>query len=72
MTEKTPTSILSEFCVQNKVTPLYNPVSQESDPRVPIFTISVTVLDYVAKGSGRSKADAKHDASQKLIGEFEK
>lgn len=70
MAEKTPTSVLLEFCNLCKVTPLYNTVSQDS--AVPIFTISVAALSYVAKGTGRTKADAKHDASQKLIGEVEK
>lgn len=70
MPEKTPTSILSEFCAQQRATPEYDVVSQESDHNVPKFTIVVTALNYVAKGSGRSKTDAKHAASQALIGEL--
>lgn len=70
MPEKTPTSILSEFCAQKKLTPEYNIIDEETNPNVPIFTFAVQVLNYMAKSSGRSKSDAKHAASQALIGEF--
>lgn len=70
MPEKTPTSILLEFCAQQKVGSEYNAVSEESYPSVPLFTYSVTAFGHTAKGSGRSKSEGKHAASQALIGEF--
>lgn len=71
MTGKSPTSILLELCAYYKITPQYDTVTQESVPNSTFLT-SVSALNYKANGWGRSKANAKHNASQNLIGKFMK
>lgn len=67
--KKTPTSVLAEFCAQQKsASPQYEDIVLQSNPNVPIFTITVSALEFTAIGSARSKTDAKHVASQNLIG----
>lgn len=69
--QKTPTSILAEFCAQRKAElPSYETVTSESNPNIPIFTISANAFGFTTIGVGRTKSDAKHTASQKLIGKF--
>lgn len=67
--KKTPTSILAEFCAQQRAEfPQYETNSHESNPNVPIFSISANALGFTSNGTGRSKIEAKHVASQILIG----
>lgn len=67
MNKKTPVSVLTEFCAQNKVPlPEYESVNQDRNPNV--FEILVYAFKIMAKGSGRSKCEAKHAASQALLG----
>lgn len=69
--QKTPTSLLAEFCVAQKAQPPhYETVSSESNPNVPIFSISANAFGFTTVGVGRSKIEAKHVASQNLIGEY--
>lgn len=69
--KKTPTSVLAEFCSQQKVeAPQYESVSGESNPNVPIFFISANAFGFTSIGAGRSKIEAKHLASQNLIGKY--
>lgn len=69
--KKTPTSVLAEFCARLKESlPQYETVDTESDPNIPMFTICASALDFTSKGSGRSKIEAKHMASQNLIGKY--
>lgn len=69
MTEKTPVSLLQELCIQEgSSVPMYESIQHESDPKM--FTFLVEAFGCYAKGSGRSKREAKHDASSKLIGEW--
>lgn len=68
MSEKTPVSVLQELCIQeNGSVPMYESHPHESDPKM--FTFIVEAFDFIAKGSGRSKREAKHDASANLISE---
>lgn len=68
MEKKTPASALQELCDQEKVAKLTSEyIPQESDPNVPIFTYAVEAFGIFAKGSGRSKQLAKHDACANLI-----
>lgn len=69
MSEKTPVSVLQELCVQeNNTSPIYESIPHETDPKM--FSFVVQALGYYAQGSGRSKREAKHDASANLIGEL--
>lgn len=66
MSEKTPVSVLQELCIQeNRSVPMYESIQHETDPKM--FTFVVEAFDLFAKGSGRSKREAKHDASANLI-----
>lgn len=66
MTEKTPVSVLQELCVQENVSvPMYENIPHETDPKM--FTYVVQAFDYFATGSGRSKREAKHEASANLL-----
>lgn len=71
MTTKTPTSVLTEFCAQKKVTaPQFELVPEETEPNKPLFTIVVAGFNLIAKGSGRSKSEAKHAASESLLSKY--
>lgn len=66
MAEKTPVSVLQELCIQEgKSVPMYDLTHEETDGKN--FTYIVYAFDMYAKGSGRSKREAKHEASAKLI-----
>ncbi|XP_031621587.1 uncharacterized protein LOC116339698 [Contarinia nasturtii] len=66
MSEKTPVSVLQELCVQdNGSAPIYESIPHETDPKM--FSFIVSAFGLYAKGSGRSKREAKHDASAQLI-----
>lgn len=67
MSEKTPVSILQELCVKYKDgAPIYEEIPDESDDGK-IFACIVQAFGATAKGAGRSKREAKHTASAKLI-----
>lgn len=69
MSGKTATSVLLEFCAQQKVAPpQYEPVNNENGPSE--FIVLVKAFDLIAMGSGKSKKEAKHAASQQLIGKY--
>lgn len=69
MSAKTATSILLEFCAQQKVAPpQYESVNDENGPSQ--FIVLVKAFDLIAKGSGQSKKEAKHAASRQLIGKY--
>lgn len=66
MTEKTPVSALQELCSQEKVSaPMFDCIPHESDPKM--FAYVVEAFGIFAKGSGRSKRDAKHDSAANLM-----
>lgn len=66
MDEKTPVSALQEFCIkEGESVPMYDLIHEESDGKN--FTYVVNAFDMLAKGSGRSKREAKHEASAKLM-----
>lgn len=67
MTEKTPVSALTELCNQERVsTPMFESIPHESDSRM--FTFVVEAFNIYAKGSGRNKREARHDACANLLG----
>lgn len=69
--QKTPTSILAEFCAKcKKDVPSYETITSESNPNVPIFSMSANALGFTTIGVGRTKNEAKHAASQNLIGKY--
>lgn len=66
MSEKTPVSVLQELCIQEKSSvPMYESIAHPSDPKM--FAFVVEAFGIFAKGSGRSKREARHDASANLI-----
>lgn len=70
MNGKTPTSVLTEVAVYFKVAPpQYESVMDETDQK--LFVSIVKAFGLVTKGTGRSKAEAKHASSQALIGKNE-
>lgn len=64
--EKTPTSLLYELGAKENKLVIFESVPHETDPKM--FSCLVNAFDMVCKGSGRSKQDAKHEASANLIG----
>lgn len=66
--EKTPVAALHEFCMQNEELLTYDYVPHETDPKM--FSCIAQAFDLHARGSGRSKKVAKHDACAKLIGKY--
>lgn len=67
MTEKTPASALKELCNQGKVSePMFESIPHESDPKM--FAYVVGAFDMFAKGSGRTKREARHNACANLMG----
>lgn len=69
MSAKTAISILKEFCDKLKLAPpQYEAVKHENDPQM--FIVVVSLVGFVANGTARSKIDAKHLASERLIGEY--
>lgn len=71
MSEETPVSVLQELCIQEKgPVPMYESMPHESDPKM--FKFVVEAFGLFAEGSGRSKREAKHEASANLIGVLSK
>lgn len=70
MDEKSPISILQEFCVQEKFPyPEYEIINNEND--IKLFDCTVFALKLYGRGYGRSKAEAKQNACVELISEFD-
>lgn len=67
---KTPMSILNEFCQQQKVPIPKCEIFEKNGPISAEFECFVTAFNKFAKGSGRSKADAKHAACTELLREL--
>lgn len=69
MTAKTATSILMEFCAQEKVAPpTFESVSNDSVCGPGTHMVFAKAFDLISKGIGRTKQDAKHAASKELLG----
>lgn len=68
MNIKTPVSFLTELATHYKVAPprYDDPVREANDPK--LFVSIVRAFNKLGKGTGVSKADAKHAASQAIIG----
>lgn len=68
MAEKTPVSLLQELSIREMgQSPFSEFIPHESDPK--LFSCITEAFNHTAIGSGRSKKEAKHEASAKLIGE---
>lgn len=68
MAEKTPVSLLQELCIQEgSSVPIYDELPDEADSKN--FTYIVHAFGKCGKGTGRSKREAKHKASEHLISE---
>lgn len=69
MAEKTPVSVLQELCIQEGETvPYYELINEANDSKT--FTYMVRAFEFIEQGSGRSKREARHEASAKLISKY--
>ncbi|XP_065224030.1 RISC-loading complex subunit tarbp2-like [Planococcus citri] len=66
-TSRTPASVLQEFCVHRKITPVYEIDDDNSPTHLKKFICQVTCDTYTAIGEGRSKKEAKHAAAEKML-----
>lgn len=67
MSEKTPISILQEYCVQQKAAPpLYNISNMGSKG----FICVVHAFDIEAEAKARSKSEAKHASCTNILCRF--
>lgn len=67
MAEKTPVSLLQELSIRESGhSPFSEYIPHENDPKM--FTCVTEAFNKTAVGSGRSKKEAKHEASANLIG----
>ncbi|XP_055320466.1 uncharacterized protein LOC129577455 [Sitodiplosis mosellana] len=69
-TEKTPVTVLQELCVQENELVVFEYVPHETDSTM--FSCLVAAFDLVSSGSGRSKKEAKHEASEHLMAQLAK
>lgn len=67
MSEKTPTSVLQELCMQKKEVLIFDDILE--DPSTKTFTGKAKAFGLEVEGSGRSKKEAKHEACANMIGE---
>lgn len=68
---KTPISVLQEICVKNfKNAPVYEVIADGSGFDK-VFAYKVKAFDEVATGYGKSKKDAKHEASIQMLRKLE-
>lgn len=67
VSEKTPTAILQELCVQESEVLMYENIPHETNPKM--FACKVIAFEMFSIGVGRSKKEAKHEACANLIGE---
>lgn len=69
MTEsKTPITTLQELCMKRKsALPYYDLIADGTDDPLKIFAYSVDVFGQTAKGMGKSKKDAKHEAAINIL-----
>ncbi|XP_031617131.1 interferon-inducible double-stranded RNA-dependent protein kinase activator A homolog A-like [Contarinia nasturtii] len=66
--EKTPVAQLQELCTMENEVVTYECLPAETDRKM--FSCLVSAFDVVARGSGQSKQEAKHDASANLIAQL--
>lgn len=65
---KTPVTILHELCIRERHFTAFEDIPHGTDPKQ--FSCIATAFGLSAKGSGRSKKEAKHDACANLISEY--
>ena len=65
--EKTPVSLLHEYCVRKSITPQYGLVEEEGPVHDPTFQYLVTVGEKVATGSRQSKKKAAKQTAAKAM-----
>lgn len=67
--EKTPVAVLTELCVaEGVIHPMFEEFSHETIPRM--FVCNGNAFNIHGSGSGRSKKEAKHEASANIIGKW--
>lgn len=64
--EKSPVTVLQELGIQENEPVFFEEVSHETNPM--LFACLVSAFNLVARGSGQSEKEAKHEASTNLIG----
>lgn len=65
---KAPVSVIQELCVKKRTgAPFYDLIEDGSDPETKMFAYSVELFGQTAKGKGKSKKDAKHEAAVNMI-----
>jgi dsRNA-specific ribonuclease len=63
-----PVGDLQERCVRDNLPlPIYTKMKKDGPEHSPTFTQKVTVLNYVAFGTGKKYQKAKYDAARKMI-----
>ncbi|XP_070566876.1 interferon-inducible double-stranded RNA-dependent protein kinase activator A homolog isoform X2 [Ptychodera flava] len=67
---KTPISILQELCTKRSLTPMYDLIACEGAAHQPKFVYRVTVGEHTANGDGTSKKQAKHNAAENVLQQF--
>ncbi|XP_002739212.1 RISC-loading complex subunit tarbp2-like [Saccoglossus kowalevskii] len=67
---KTPISILQELCTKRSLTPIYDLIACEGAAHQPKFVYRVTVGEHTANGDGTSKKQAKHNAAENVLEQF--
>lgn len=68
MSDKTPISMLQELCNREDEVLMFEEVPHKFNPKM--FSCTVNAFNAFAEGSGRSKKEAKHEASVNLLGEW--
>lgn len=68
MGEKTPVSVLQELCIKYKHGAPYYDEIDDGSGETKTFSYVVQAFGATAKGSGRTKREAKHTASANLLG----
>lgn len=64
---KTPVSILQEMMVKKCVTPNYELIHDGGGTHANTFTFQVSCDGLTARGTGRCKKDAKHEAAKNML-----
>lgn len=65
---KTPITILQEICMKrHSAMPYYDLVADGTEEPLKIFAFTVDVFGQTARGQGKSKKDAKHEAAINIL-----
>lgn len=64
---KTPVSVLQELCTKRGIIPTYQDLPNSASPHAPCFVCEVMCQDFIARGQGKSKKEAKHAAAESML-----